>query len=103
MLETFLIISLLLLTIVSYCIFTSCIHKRYNNVVLPDNNNNNTVANIIATYNFGNSNPNNINFGNRNPNNIILENRNNSVAIAIPIQIQNIPNNEIVPVRSVIV
>ncbi len=101
MLETFLIISLSLLTIVSYCIFTSCIHKRYNNVVLPDNNiNNNTVANIIANYN------NNINFGNRNPNNnIILENRNNSVAIAIaiPIQIQNIPNNEIVPVRSVIV
>ena len=69
MLGTFLIISLSLSILVSYCIFTSCTHKRYNN-------NNNTF------YNNNNNN-------------------NNNTSVAIPIQ--NIPNNEIVTVRSVVI
>jgi hypothetical protein len=79
MLGTFLIISLSLSILVSYCIFTSCIHKRYNN------NNNNTF--------YNNNNNNNNTFYNNN--------NNNNTSVAIPIQ--NIPNNEIVTVRSVVI
>jgi hypothetical protein len=67
MLEIFLIISITLVMIISYFIFTFCIHKIYNNNVsnIPENNNN--------------------------------------VSIAVPMQNQNIHNNEIVTVRSILV
>jgi hypothetical protein len=81
MLGTFLIISLSLSILVSYCIFTSCIHKRFNN------NNNNTF--------YNNNNNNNTSVA------IPIQNIPNNTCVAIPIQ--NIPNNEIVTVRSVVI